>query len=99
MVTSNPISTDTHHHTLIADAVTRAVGHVPGAADEPLALQACADAFGAIFLDHQALIDNYMMARTSRTSMKGWTEPRSCTLAGVGPDTENAIDQTTELRS
>lgn len=61
MATSNPISTGTPHHTLIADAVTRAVGHVAGDADEPLELQACADAFGTIFLDHQALIDSYMM--------------------------------------
>jgi hypothetical protein len=61
MVTSHPISTGTHHHTLMADAVARAVGHVSGDAEEALELQAYADAFGTIFLDHQALIDSYMM--------------------------------------
>lgn len=61
MVTSHPISTGTHHHTLMADAVARAVGHLPGGAEEALELQASADAFGMIFPDHQALIENYMM--------------------------------------
>lgn len=60
MVTSHPI-TGTHHHTLIADAVTRAVGHVSGHAEEALESQAFAAAFGTIFADHQALIENYMM--------------------------------------
>lgn len=61
MATSNPTSTVSPHHTLIADAVTRAVGHAADGVDEALELQTCADAFGTIFLDHQALIDSYMM--------------------------------------
>jgi hypothetical protein len=53
------VEPDFHHHSPIADAVTRKAGHAPGGLDEAsnCRLRRCV---GAIFLDDKALIDRYM---------------------------------------